>query len=478
MVELDRSTGRASAASSDASRGRSPADSSSGGSLFVHYARAASRRAPRATFSPAKSAYIRKPHGGRLRVALAFPNTYFVGMSNLGFQTVYRLFNELRGRRVRARVPAGRSRSCRRSSRRARRFARSNPARRSATSTSSPSRCRSNGTTPTSSRCCGSPACPCARRARTTHDPLVVIGGAVTFVNPEPLALFADVIAAGEGEVLDPVADVGASARPTDRDDLLRRLAAERGFYIPSFYDVRYDADGTHRRRSSRKPGTGAPAVVKKAAVKTHRAARSAGDDASSRPTPSSARASSSRSCAAAPTCAASAGPATTTCRCAPFPRTASWSWRARPARTRQPRRPRLDRALRPPGDRAHPRRACSRWATPSARPRCASTISPTPIVRMLHAERRAVDHHRARDRLRPAAPGDQQDGDQRRDPREGRADLRERHREPEALLHDRPPDRDGRGPARDPRSDRASCATSCCGTRVRAAASAGSSRA
>src|SRR5215218_1402283 len=41
--------------------------------------------------------YIRKPHGGRLRVALAFPNTYFVGMSNLGFQTVYRLFNELEG---------------------------------------------------------------------------------------------------------------------------------------------------------------------------------------------------------------------------------------------------------------------------------------------------------------------------------------------------------------------------------------------
>ena len=35
-----------------------------------------------------------KPHGGKLRVALAFPNTYFwVGMSNLGFQTVYRLFN-------------------------------------------------------------------------------------------------------------------------------------------------------------------------------------------------------------------------------------------------------------------------------------------------------------------------------------------------------------------------------------------------
>src|SRR4029450_4121731 len=37
--------------------------------------------------------YVRKPHGGRPRVGLAFPNTYFVGMSNLGFQTVYSLFN-------------------------------------------------------------------------------------------------------------------------------------------------------------------------------------------------------------------------------------------------------------------------------------------------------------------------------------------------------------------------------------------------
>src|SRR5215204_7414698 len=39
--------------------------------------------------------YIRKPHGGRLRVALSFPNTYYVGMSNLGFQTVYQLFNAI-----------------------------------------------------------------------------------------------------------------------------------------------------------------------------------------------------------------------------------------------------------------------------------------------------------------------------------------------------------------------------------------------
>ena len=40
-----------------------------------------------------ETGYIRKPHGHRLRVALVFPNTYWVGMSNLGFQTVYRLLN-------------------------------------------------------------------------------------------------------------------------------------------------------------------------------------------------------------------------------------------------------------------------------------------------------------------------------------------------------------------------------------------------
>ena len=42
-----------------------------------------------------ETGYVQKPHGGRLRVALAFPNTYYVGMSSLGFQTVYRLFNQI-----------------------------------------------------------------------------------------------------------------------------------------------------------------------------------------------------------------------------------------------------------------------------------------------------------------------------------------------------------------------------------------------
>ncbi len=45
----------------------------------------------------AETGTIYKEHGGRVSVALIYPNTYHVGMSNLGFQTVYRILNELDG---------------------------------------------------------------------------------------------------------------------------------------------------------------------------------------------------------------------------------------------------------------------------------------------------------------------------------------------------------------------------------------------
>ncbi|MDW7973069.1 MAG: hypothetical protein RMI01_07695, partial [Thermodesulfovibrio sp.] len=37
---------------------------------------------------------IFKEHGGRIKICLIYPNVYPVGVSNLGFQTVYRLFNQ------------------------------------------------------------------------------------------------------------------------------------------------------------------------------------------------------------------------------------------------------------------------------------------------------------------------------------------------------------------------------------------------
>ena len=69
---------------------------------------------------------------------------------------------------------------------------------------------------------------PLRAEARTAHDPLVIVGGAVTFVNPEPLALFADVIAAGEGEELVP-ALVERCVKGGDRKDLLSLLLQNAG---------------------------------------------------------------------------------------------------------------------------------------------------------------------------------------------------------------------------------------------------------
>jgi radical SAM superfamily enzyme YgiQ (UPF0313 family) len=213
-----------------------------------------------------ETGYIRKPEGDRLRVALAFPNTYWVGMSNLGFQTVYRLFNA-QDDVVCERVFLP-------------------PKQELADLLASNTPLISlESQTPISDfdvlafsisfewdyvnvltllRLAGIPR---YASERTERHPLIVIGGAVTFVNPEPLALFADVVAAGEGEVLVPVLD-RAFREATGRPDLLRRLSAERGFYIPSFYEPRYADDGTLSGYAT-VPGVDAPFPVRKAAVKT-----------------------------------------------------------------------------------------------------------------------------------------------------------------------------------------------------------------
>ena len=210
--------------------------------------------------------FVTKPHGGRLRVALAFPDTYFVGMSNLGFQTVYTLFNaeeDIVCERVflppktelAAQLAAGAPLVTLESQ---------TPVNEFDVFAFSVSFEWDYTNVVTLLRFAGLKP---RADARTHRDPLVMIGGAVTFVNPEPLAPFADVIAAGEGEALIPSL-LAAFKAASDRDDLMRRLAADRGFYVPSFYDVRYRADGTIDAFVP-KPGTGAPATVMKAALKT-----------------------------------------------------------------------------------------------------------------------------------------------------------------------------------------------------------------
>ena len=67
----------------------------------------------------------------------------------------------------------------------------------------------------------------------------------MTFVNPEPLAPFADVIAAGEGEVLVPALRRARSRRRPIATTCCGGSRVERGFYVPAFYEPQYAADGT-----------------------------------------------------------------------------------------------------------------------------------------------------------------------------------------------------------------------------------------
>ena len=212
-----------------------------------------------------ETGYVRKPHGGRLRIALAFPNTYWVGMSNLGFQTVYRLFNahpdivcervflppkqEL-AEQLAAGAPLVTLES-------------QTPVNEFDVFAFSVSFEWDYVNVLTLLRLAGIPR---YATERTAHDPLIVVGGAVTFVNPEPLAVFADVIAAGEAEVLIPSLEK-AFGETSGRDELLRALAEERGFYIPSFYEPRYREDGLLQEYVALE-GTNASVPVRKAALK------------------------------------------------------------------------------------------------------------------------------------------------------------------------------------------------------------------
>ncbi|MBI4476987.1 MAG: radical SAM protein [Acidobacteria bacterium] len=210
-----------------------------------------------------ETGYIRKPHGDRLRVALAFPNTYFVGMSNLGFQTTYRLFNDLDDAVCeRVFLPPKQELQTLLASR--------TPliTLESQTSVSefdvfafSVSFEWDYTNVLTMLRLARLPIYAAERDHR---HPLVVIGGAVTFVNPEPLAPFADVIAAGEGEVLVP-ALVSAIGEAASRASLRRRLARTRGFYVPSLYDVRYGDGGAIAEHLPVEGGVNLP--VRKAAL-------------------------------------------------------------------------------------------------------------------------------------------------------------------------------------------------------------------
>ncbi len=89
---------------------------------------------------------------------------------------------------------------------------------------------------------------PVCTDARGEDDPIVIGGGCCTY-NPEPLAMFFDLFSIGEGEEALPELSRLYIRMKEDgsytRENFLHEAARLGGFYVPSFYEVAYNNDGT-----------------------------------------------------------------------------------------------------------------------------------------------------------------------------------------------------------------------------------------
>jgi radical SAM superfamily enzyme YgiQ (UPF0313 family) len=180
---------------------------------------------------------------GTFRIALCYPNLYFVGMSNLGFQGIHQLFNgydEVLCER--AFLPDDVDKEdLERSGQPLVSFESARDLRSFDVLAFSIAFENDYLHVLQMLRLAG---VPLRASERGPRDPLVVFGGSAMFLNPEPLAPFADLIAVGEGESLVPKMMEALLGGPDTRR-ALDDLSAKDGFYVPSRYEVRYNGDGT-----------------------------------------------------------------------------------------------------------------------------------------------------------------------------------------------------------------------------------------
>ena len=208
---------------------------------------------------------VYKSHVGKLRVALAFPNTYYVGMSSLGFQTVYKLLND-REDVVCERV-----------------FIPDQSDIEYITTSQKPLFTMESQTPvrgfdvlvfsisyeldyPNVLKALTLSGLNEKADERDRNSPLVIAGGPAVTFNPEILASFIDVFVIGEAEeVLPEIMDALQEHHDEDRAELLLRLAGIEGVYVPRFYETAYKQDGTILRV---KAAEGVPERIRRRWVK------------------------------------------------------------------------------------------------------------------------------------------------------------------------------------------------------------------
>ncbi len=189
---------------------------------------------------------IRREWSAKTTFCLAFPNRYYTGMSNLGFQTLYHQLNQLQDivcERVflpdREEISEYRKTDTALFSLESRRplydfdiLAFSIPFENDYLNILT---------------ILEMGKIPLLRKARNDSHPLVIAGGVAVFLNPEPLSDFFDSFLIGEGEEVLPEflrCYEEAKSEGKTRRESLEKTVAIKGVYIPQFYQVRYFNEG------------------------------------------------------------------------------------------------------------------------------------------------------------------------------------------------------------------------------------------
>jgi radical SAM superfamily enzyme YgiQ (UPF0313 family) len=183
-----------------------------------------------------------KDPGGKLNIVLVYPNTYHVGMSNLGFQGIYGFLNSMNDVVCeRAFLPEERDID---------EHIRTNTELFSLESKRPLGRfdiiafsVSFENDYPNIMKIFELSGIPPRSAQRGPYHPLVIMGGVCAFFNPEPVADFFDICFTGEADEMLPEF-LEAYRSSADKPDVLKKSAAVEGLYIPAFYNLTYDANG------------------------------------------------------------------------------------------------------------------------------------------------------------------------------------------------------------------------------------------
>jgi len=187
------------------------------------------------------------PPGSRQSFALVYPNTYHVGMSNLGFQIIYQQINN-RGDTACERLflPDKKTEP---------EYIRTHTPLMTIETQRSLYEFPLIGFALTFEmdyfnvlQILSLGKVPLLAAERGDTDPFIIIGGPCATFNPEPLTDFVDICIIGEGEeVIHEILDMYYQGREMglSRREILLTLAQINGVYVPCFYQPQYNADGT-----------------------------------------------------------------------------------------------------------------------------------------------------------------------------------------------------------------------------------------